>query len=73
MKQLPIGIPIVTSLAAFILILLALLAGSRPGFMEGYDVVAVSAKHCNPDTHILTLSSSTPPGWARTSLISMGM
>lgn len=40
MKQLPIGIPIVTSLAAFILVLLALLAGSRPGFMEDYDLVA---------------------------------
>jgi len=40
MKQLPIGIPIVGSLAAFILILLALLAGSRPGFMEGYDLIA---------------------------------
>jgi len=42
MKQLPIGIPIVASLAAFILVLLALLAGSRPGFMEDYDIVAVS-------------------------------
>jgi hypothetical protein len=40
MKRLPIGIPIVASLAAFILILLALLAGSRPGFMEEYDLVA---------------------------------
>ncbi|KAK0632654.1 actin cortical patch SUR7/pH-response regulator pali [Immersiella caudata] len=40
MKRLPIGIPIVASLAAFILILLALLAGSRPGFMEEYDLIA---------------------------------
>ncbi|KAK1829923.1 actin cortical patch SUR7/pH-response regulator pali [Podospora conica] len=40
MKQLPIGIPIIASLAAFILLLLALLAGSRPGFMEDYDLVA---------------------------------
>ena len=39
MKQLPIGIPIVGSLAAFILVLLALLAGSRPGFMEDYDLI----------------------------------
>lgn len=39
MKQLPIGIPIVASLAAFILLLLALLAGSKPGFMEGYDLI----------------------------------
>jgi hypothetical protein len=40
MRQLPIGIPIVGSLAAFILVLLALLAGSRPGFMEDYDIMA---------------------------------
>lgn len=40
MKQLPIGIPIVASLAAFILVLLALFSGSRPGFMEDYDLVA---------------------------------
>ncbi|KAK3362459.1 actin cortical patch SUR7/pH-response regulator pali [Lasiosphaeria hispida] len=40
MKQLPIGIPIITSLVAFILVLLALLAGSRPGFMEEYDIIA---------------------------------
>ncbi|KAK3335903.1 actin cortical patch SUR7/pH-response regulator pali [Cercophora scortea] len=39
MKQLSIGIPIVASLAAFVLVLLALLAGSRPGFMEDFDIV----------------------------------
>ncbi|KAK1757822.1 actin cortical patch SUR7/pH-response regulator pali [Echria macrotheca] len=40
MKQLPIGIPIVASLAAFILVLLALFSGSRPGFMESYDIIS---------------------------------
>jgi len=40
MKHLPIGIPIVASVGAFILVLLALLAGSRPGFMEEFDLIA---------------------------------
>ncbi len=48
MKQLPIGIPIVASLAAFILVLLALLAGSRPGFMEDYDLMAVGLEGDDP-------------------------
>lgn len=39
MKQLPLIVPIVTSIAAFVLVLLALLAGTRPGFMESYDIV----------------------------------
>jgi len=38
---LPLGVPIVASLAAFILILLALLAGSSPGHMQNYDVLTV--------------------------------
>ena len=41
MKQLPLIVPIVTSIAAFVLVLLALLAGTRPGFMESYDIVTV--------------------------------
>ena len=41
MKRLSIGIPILASLAAFVLVLLALLAGSRPCFMEEYDLVSV--------------------------------
>ncbi|KAK5651504.1 hypothetical protein OQA88_11958 [Cercophora sp. LCS_1] len=49
MKQLPIGIPIVTSLAAFILVLLALLAGSRPGFMENYDVISFNTSALGQD------------------------
>lgn len=40
MKQLHIGIPVAASLAAFVLLLLALLAGSRPGFMEEYDIIS---------------------------------
>ncbi|KAM7188455.1 Actin cortical patch SUR7/pH-response regulator PalI [Naviculisporaceae sp. PSN 640] len=39
MKRLPIAIPILASLASFILVLLALLAGSKPGHMEDYDIL----------------------------------
>ncbi|KAK0630249.1 actin cortical patch SUR7/pH-response regulator pali [Bombardia bombarda] len=39
MKLVSIGIPIVASVAAFVLVLLALIAGTSPGRMEDYDII----------------------------------
>ncbi|KAK0734770.1 actin cortical patch SUR7/pH-response regulator pali [Lasiosphaeria miniovina] len=40
MKQLSVAIPIVTSIAAFVLVLIALLAGSNQGSLEDYDIIS---------------------------------
>ncbi|KAK3393287.1 actin cortical patch SUR7/pH-response regulator pali [Podospora didyma] len=40
MKNLSVIFPIAASIAAFVLVLLALLAGQNPGFMEDYDVIS---------------------------------
>ncbi len=37
-----IGIPIVFSLVGFVLSMLALLAGNKPGYMEDYHIIMVS-------------------------------
>ena len=36
-----IGLPIVLSIAAFVLAMLALFAGKQPGFMEDFDIIRV--------------------------------
>lgn len=55
MKRLPIAIPILASLASFILVLLALLAGSKPGYMEDYDILTASP--------LCPYTLSTPQYW----------
>ncbi|KAM7211700.1 Actin cortical patch SUR7/pH-response regulator PalI [Rhypophila decipiens] len=42
MKRITVAIPVLASLAAFILILLALLAGQNPGYMEDYDILTLN-------------------------------
>lgn len=62
MKRLPIAIPILASLASFILVLLALLAGSKPGYMEDYDILTfnTSALGKNLLSNILDDDEPTP-------------
>ena len=40
-----IGLPIVLSIAAFVLAMLALFAGKQPGFMEDFDIIRVKLRH----------------------------
>lgn len=43
-----IGIPILFSVAAFVLAMLALFAGNKPGFMEDYHIIMVGAPDNTP-------------------------
>ncbi|KAK3329983.1 actin cortical patch SUR7/pH-response regulator pali [Apodospora peruviana] len=60
MKHLSIGIPILASLAAFVLVLLALLAGSNPGYMENYDVLTFNTSGLGKNLVSKVIDDDTP-------------
>jgi hypothetical protein len=49
-------LPVLCSFVAFILVMLALFAGHRPGALEEYDIISVS----HPMTHDQSVQPETP-------------
>ena len=49
-------LPVLCSFVAFILVMLALFAGHRPGVLEEHDIISVS----HPMTHDLSIQPETP-------------
>ncbi|KAH8884739.1 hypothetical protein GQ53DRAFT_376505 [Thozetella sp. PMI_491] len=61
--QAPIGIPLVGSLVAFILVTLALFSGKQPGFMEDYNIISFNTSELGKNL-VPTAASSDQPSTA---------
>ncbi|KAK3933782.1 hypothetical protein QBC46DRAFT_431432 [Diplogelasinospora grovesii] len=59
MRQPHSAFPVVASLAAFMLVLLALLAGSSPGFLEDYNIVTFNTSELGKNLTLFPTSAGS--------------